>query len=92
MEGISFDMSKIREFTMSKRAFERMRNLKFLRFYNGSVSVLEDMEFLPRLSLLHWDSYPRNSLPPRFQPERLVELHMPMSNLERLWDGIQVGI
>ncbi|CAL9223940.1 unnamed protein product, partial [Arabidopsis halleri] len=89
VEGISFDMSKIRELSMSKRAFERMRNLKYLRFYNGNVSLLEDMEYLPRVVLLHWDSYPRKSLPPTFQPERLVELHMPMSNLEKLWGGIQ---
>ncbi|ESQ28532.1 hypothetical protein EUTSA_v10019585mg, partial [Eutrema salsugineum] len=87
--GISFDMSKIGELTVSKRAFEEMRNLRFLRFYNGKVSLLEDMEYLPHLRLLHWDSYPRKSLPPTFQPERLVELHMQFSKLEKLWGGIQ---
>ncbi|EOA16428.1 hypothetical protein CARUB_v10004579mg, partial [Capsella rubella] len=89
VEGISCDMSKIRELSMSKGAFERMCNLKYLRFYSGNVSLFEDMEYLPRLILLHWESYPRKSLPPTFQPERLVELHMPMSNLEKLWGGVQ---
>ncbi|XP_020872727.1 disease resistance protein RML1A isoform X2 [Arabidopsis lyrata subsp. lyrata] len=87
--GISFDMSKIGEFSISKRAFERMCNLKFLKFYNGNVSLLEDMKYLPRLRLLHWDSYPRKSLPLTFQPECLVELHMRYSKLEMLWGGIQ---
>lgn len=85
-------MSKIDEFCISKQAFEGMRNLKYLRLYNGKVGLLEDMEYLPSLRLLHWDSYPRKSLPPSLHLEHLIELHMPMSNLEQLWGGIQVGI
>ncbi|CAL9224011.1 unnamed protein product [Arabidopsis halleri] len=87
--GISFDMSKIGAFSIRKRVFEGMRNLKFLKIYNGNVSLLEDMKYLPRLRLLHWDSYPRKSLPLTFQPECLVELHMQSSKLKKLWRGIQ---
>ncbi|OAO89834.1 hypothetical protein AXX17_AT5G38640 [Arabidopsis thaliana] len=87
--GISFDISKIETLSISKRAFNRMRNLKFLNFYNGSVSLLEDMEYLPRLRLLYWGSYPRKSLPLTFKPECLVELYMGFSKLEKLWGGIQ---
>ncbi|XP_023634403.1 disease resistance protein RML1A isoform X2 [Capsella rubella] len=87
--GISFDISKIEALSISKRAFNRMRNLKFLNFYNGNVSLLEDMEYLPRLRLLHWGSYPRTSLPLTFQPECLVEIYMGSSKLEKLWEGIQ---
>ncbi|KAG7593917.1 AAA+ ATPase domain [Arabidopsis thaliana x Arabidopsis arenosa] len=87
--GISFDMYKIGKLFISKGAFKGMRNLKFLRIYNGKVTLLEDMEYLPHLRLLHWDTYPRKSLPPTFDPELLVELHMPNSNLEKLWGGIQ---
>ena len=81
------------EVSISKRAFEGMHNLQFLRIYGRYINALqisEDMEYLPRLRLLQWNAYPRKSLPPAFQLERLVELHMPMSNLERLWGGIQV--
>jgi len=91
-------MSKVSEFSISGRAFEAMRNLRFLRIYRRSSSkkvtlrIVEDMKYLPRLRLLHWEHYPRKSLPRRFQPERLVVLHMPHSNLEKLWGGIQVGI
>lgn len=53
---------------------------------------LEDMEFLPHLKLLHWNSYPGTSLPPTRRPEFLIELNMPSSKFEKLWEGIQVGI
>ncbi|ESQ28627.1 hypothetical protein EUTSA_v10019682mg [Eutrema salsugineum] len=90
--GISFDTSKMDEFSISSRAFEGMHNLEFLRIYGRYISALqisEDMEYLPCLRLLQWNSYPGKSLPPKFQLGRLVEIHMPMSNLERLWGGIQ---
>ncbi|CAL9223936.1 unnamed protein product, partial [Arabidopsis halleri] len=80
--GISFDTSKITEVSVSKGAFEGMRNLRFLRIFNYwfsgkcTLQIPEDMEYLPRLRLLHWDHYPRKSLPLRFQPECLVELDM----------------
>ncbi|KAG2307909.1 hypothetical protein Bca52824_027657 [Brassica carinata] len=92
------------ELFISRRAFERMCNLQFLRVYighsNENVSLctlegmdylprLEDMEFLPRLRLLHWNSYPGTSLPPTFRPEFLIELNMPSSKFEKLWGGIQ---
>uniref|UniRef100_M4E9N7 ADP-ribosyl cyclase/cyclic ADP-ribose hydrolase n=1 Tax=Brassica campestris TaxID=3711 RepID=M4E9N7_BRACM len=56
----------------------------------GTGSVIEGMEYLPHLRLLHWDSYPRKRLPPTFQPQCLVELCMKFSNLEKLWGGIQL--
>lgn len=91
-------MSKISEFSISGRAFEGMRNLRFLRIYGRyfskdvTLGISEDMEYLPRLKLLHWDSYPRKRLPPTFRPECLIELRMQFSKLEKLWGGIQVGI
>ncbi|KFK26371.1 hypothetical protein AALP_AA8G239800 [Arabis alpina] len=54
----------------------------------GTDSLIEDLEYLPSLRLLDWNSYPRKSLPASFQPERLVELNMQFSNLEKLWDEI----
>ncbi|KAG7548834.1 Toll/interleukin-1 receptor homology (TIR) domain [Arabidopsis suecica] len=93
--GISFDTSNIGEVSVGKGAFEGMRNLRFLRIFRrwfsgeGTLQIPEDMEYLPRLRLLDWYNYPRKSLPLRFQPERLVKLRMPRSNLEKLWGGIQ---
>ncbi|XP_020872252.1 disease resistance protein RML1A isoform X4 [Arabidopsis lyrata subsp. lyrata] len=93
--GISFDTSNIGEVSVSKGAFEGMRNLRFLRIFRrwfggeGTLQIPEDLDYLPLLRLLHWEFYPRTSLPRRFQPERLMELRMPFSNLEKLWGGIQ---
>lgn len=84
-------MYKLSELSISGRAFEGMRNLKYLRFNEANVSLLDDMEYLPRLRLLDWDSYPGRRLPPRFRPEYLIELRMQNSELEELWEGIQVG-
>ncbi|KAL1225608.1 Disease resistance protein RML1A [Cardamine amara subsp. amara] len=55
----------------------------------AKLQIPEDMEYLSPLTLFHWDFYPGKSLPPGFQPDRLVELHMPFSNLEKLWGGIE---
>ncbi|KAF8092526.1 hypothetical protein N665_0412s0020 [Sinapis alba] len=102
--GISFDTSKIGELFIHHRAFERMHNLQFLRVHMGhsneNVSLctiegrdylpcLEDMEFLPPLRLLHWNSYPGKSLPQSFRPEFLIKLNMPSGKFEKLWGGIQ---
>ncbi|CAN7059436.1 unnamed protein product [Brassica rapa subsp. trilocularis] len=96
--GIKFDMSNMEKFSISEGAFEGMSSLQFLQIYsqlgqqNENVSCLriqEDLKYLPRLRLLNWDFYPGKRLPPTFQPERLVELRLQFSNLEKLWDGIQ---
>ncbi|VVB09512.1 unnamed protein product [Arabis nemorensis] len=93
--GISFDMSKINEFSISGRAFEGMRNLRFLRIYRKPFSkevtlrIQEDMKYLPRLRLLLWESFPRKRLPSTFRLECLIALIMPNSKLEKLWRGIE---
>lgn len=96
MSGISFDISGISEVFVSKRAFKRMPNLRFLSVYKGRhdgndrMHIPEEMEFPRRLRLLHWDAYPSRSLPPTFRSEYLVELDMKSSHLEKLWEGTQV--
>ncbi|KAL0877343.1 hypothetical protein Bca101_027048 [Brassica carinata] len=95
VSGISFDTSGINEVIISDKALRRMRHLRFLCVYksrndgNDRVHIPEEMEFPPYLRLLHWEEYPRKSLPRRFSPENLVELSMPHSQLERLWEGTQ---
>ncbi|KAF8081484.1 hypothetical protein N665_0884s0012 [Sinapis alba] len=94
--GISFDTSETGEVFVSKGAFKRMRNLQFLIVHKRKqgekyiVRIPQDMEFPPRLKLLHWEAYPSKSLPIRFHLENLVELHMRDSQLEKLWEGSQL--
>ncbi|KAL9281981.1 putative TIR domain, AAA+ ATPase domain, P-loop containing nucleoside triphosphate hydrolase [Arabidopsis thaliana] len=93
-------LEECREVTFQK--FERTLNLLLLhpnkewclesldyKFHSGTLQIPEDMEYLPPVRLLHWENYPRKSLPQRFHPEHLVEIHMPRSKLEKLWGGTQ---
>ncbi|CAL9238124.1 unnamed protein product, partial [Arabidopsis halleri] len=69
-----------------------MRNLQFLSVSdeNDRICIPGDLQFPPRLKLLHWEAYPRKSLPIRFYLENLVELDMRNSQLEKLWEGPQL--
>lgn len=97
MSGISFDTSGINEVIISDRALRRMSNLRFLSVYktrydgNDRVHIPGEIEFPPRLRFLHWEAYPKKSLPLRFCLENLVELYMRDSQLENLWEGTQVS-
>ncbi|CAN7026669.1 unnamed protein product [Brassica oleracea var. botrytis] len=94
--GISFDISTIKDsMDISPRALKRMRNLRFLWIYNSRwdtnvrVHVPEDMDFPPRLKLLHWEEYPGKCLPHTLRPENLVKLYLEESKLKHLWKGTQ---
>ncbi|KAF7814109.1 disease resistance-like protein DSC1 [Senna tora] len=53
------------------------------------LSLPQGLQTLPNgLRFLHWISYPLKSLPSTFYPESLVELKMPHSRLEKLWEGV----
>ncbi|KAL1225320.1 Disease resistance protein RML1B [Cardamine amara subsp. amara] len=93
--GISFDISRISGVSISKKAFKKMPNLRFLRVYKGKydgnnkMHIPEEMEFPHHLRLLDWEAYPSKSLPPTFHFEYLIELKMQGSQLEYLWQGNQ---
>ncbi|KAJ7951587.1 putative disease resistance protein (TIR-NBS-LRR class) [Quillaja saponaria] len=96
IEGIFLDMSQIREIDLNPETFARLQNLRLLRFYNSyledrpKVRLSRDLQCLPsNLRYLYWHGYPSKSLPSSFSPENLVELIMPYSNAEQLWESIQ---
>ncbi|KAG2302767.1 hypothetical protein Bca52824_031418 [Brassica carinata] len=95
VSGISFDISEIDEVFLSPKAFKRMPNLRFLKIYKSKDSgndifhIPDEMVFPRGLRLLHWEACPSKSLPLGFCLENLVELHMPHSHLEKLWEGTQ---
>ncbi|XP_027343306.1 TMV resistance protein N-like [Abrus precatorius] len=64
----------------------KMKNLKLLILYDnrfgGTLNFLSK-----RLHYLFWHGYPFASLPSTFNPFCLVELNMPDSAIERLWEG-----
>ena len=55
--------------------------------YSPSGKPLSFSNFLNYFS---WNGYPFSTLPSNFQPYDLVELNMHDSNIEQLWEGIQV--
>ncbi|ESQ39792.1 hypothetical protein EUTSA_v10001229mg, partial [Eutrema salsugineum] len=96
--GISLDMDEIEELLIHKNAFKGMRNLFFLKIYNGKVweekkkmkwYIPEGLDYFPpTLRLLRLDGYPLRYMPSNFRPENLVKLQMSDSKLEKLWDGV----
>lgn len=64
----------------------KIRGLELLILYqmsfSGSLNYLSNS-----LRCLLWHGYPFTSLPLNFQPNKLVELNMSSSSIERLWEG-----
>ncbi|XP_029127501.1 disease resistance-like protein DSC1 isoform X2 [Cajanus cajan] len=97
IEGIILDVSKIEDLHLSFDSFTKMTNIRFLKFYYGECTSRCKI-YLPKnglkslsdkLRYLQWHGYCLESLPSTFSAKLLVELSMPYSNLQRLWDGIQ---
>ncbi|KAK7262630.1 hypothetical protein RJT34_30205 [Clitoria ternatea] len=72
--------------TLRAEALEQMSHLKLLMLWNlnfsGSLKLLSN-----ELGYLYWEKYPFTCLPSSFQPNKLVELMLPHSNIKQLWEG-----
>ncbi|KAH9722704.1 Disease resistance-like protein DSC1 [Citrus sinensis] len=95
IEGISLDMSKVKDINLHPNVFAKMPNLRILKFYSSmdeenkcKVSHFQGSEFT-EVRYLHWHGYPLKSLPSNIHPEKLVLLEMPYSNIEQLFDIVQ---
>ncbi|CAH2046345.1 unnamed protein product [Thlaspi arvense] len=94
IEGIFLDTSNL-GFDVKPTAFENMLNLRLLKIYSSNSEIHPVFNFpkglllsLPKeLSLLHWENYPLQCLLQNFDPINLVEINMPYSQLQKLWDG-----
>ncbi|KAK4269183.1 hypothetical protein QN277_022374 [Acacia crassicarpa] len=96
IQGISLNMSQIRDLQLSTDTFKKMTKLRFLKFYSswGQRSCTVNLpygfdSFSESLRYLQWDNFPSESLPLSFCAEKIVGLHMPKSHLKKLWDGVQ---
>ncbi|GMN67217.1 hypothetical protein TIFTF001_036276 [Ficus carica] len=70
--------------------FHNMFNLRLLEIRTSVRFLNQDLQFLPHsLRYFYWLGYPSKCFPSNFVPSNLVELHMPCSKLEQLWDGVQ---
>ena len=95
IEGISLDTSEIKDVDLSPHVFRNAYHLRLLKIFGPihrcRVNLPQGLHSLPdALRCLSWDAYPSKSLPSDFAPENLVELRMPNSQVERLWNGVRV--
>ncbi|XP_070676002.1 disease resistance protein RPV1-like isoform X2 [Malus domestica] len=71
-----------------KRAdFKLMSNLVALSVHSRifDCKSTASLDLPGSLRYLYWNRYPLESLPSNFSPENLVELHMPCSEVKKLW-------
>ncbi|CAN6685117.1 unnamed protein product [Malus baccata var. baccata] len=86
-------IQKIQDRPLERADFKVMPNLIMLI---GNSFQTYDLQFTASLYLpnslryLYWWGYPLESLPSNFSPERLVELHLPFSKVENLWQEDQI--
>ncbi|CAN6866913.1 unnamed protein product [Brassica oleracea] len=94
LEAIFLDTSNL-SFDIKPAAFENMLNLRLLKIYCSNPETHPVISFtrgflhsLPgELRLFHWENYPLQSFPQKFDPRNLVEINMPYSQLKKLWGG-----
>ncbi|XP_061365082.1 disease resistance protein RUN1-like [Gastrolobium bilobum] len=99
IQGITLDLSQIKDFRLPTDTFTKMESLRFLKLYTPSgqscssdtyidlPAVLEP--FSDKLRYVEWTGYPFESLPSPFCAKLLVEIRMPHSNVKQLWQGTQ---
>ena len=74
--------------TMSCLKLLKLDHLDFnvkINFFSGTLVKLSN-----ELGYLGWEKYPFECLPPSFEPDKLVELILPKSNIKQLWEGTKV--
>lgn len=101
IRGIFLDTSKQGAMRLSAKAFKGMCNLKYLKIYDSRCSrgcevdckiiLRKGLDFLSdELTYLHWYGCPLQSLLLNFDPKNLVDLKLPYSELEDIWDQDKV--
>ncbi|XVF78453.1 hypothetical protein PTKIN_Ptkin14bG0134600 [Pterospermum kingtungense] len=80
------DYQRNKRFTLNGDAFLKMKKVRLLKVLY--VPNCDDLKYLStELRLLEWHGYPFKSLPSSFQPDNLVALLLPYSNIQQLWKG-----
>ncbi|PON97453.1 TIR-NBS-LRR-like protein [Trema orientale] len=70
--------------------FSEMKNIRLLKICNVYFSGCPQYDLSKKLRLLEWHGYPLETLPSSFRPDKLVELTMPNSRIEKLWKETEV--
>ncbi|CAH8263358.1 unnamed protein product [Arabidopsis lyrata] len=105
VRGILLDVSKLKEeIAIATNKLTLMPNLRYLKIFDSScprqckvveaveckVYVPDELELcLKNIRYFHWLKFPSMELPPDFNPENLVDLRLPYSKIERVWDDVK---
>ncbi|XP_024030237.1 disease resistance-like protein DSC1 [Morus notabilis] len=95
IHGIFLDLSKASDvICLRSEVFKTMYNLKLLKLQDhcgeSKLHFRKGLKYLPdELRYLHWENCSLKTLPRKFCPQNLVELHLNNNKLNQLWDGVQ---
>ncbi|XP_006279904.2 disease resistance protein RPS4 [Capsella rubella] len=99
VRGIFLDLSEVKDqMSLDRDHFINMRNLRYLKFYNShcpqecktdnKINIPDNLKLpLKEVRCLHWLKFPLEELPNDFNPINLVDLKLPYSEIEQLWEG-----
>nr|XP_023885429.1 disease resistance-like protein DSC1 [Quercus suber] len=90
IRGIRICSPEPSKMKLEPECLEKMKNLKFLIVSN--VDICRGLKYLPNeLRVLDWSGFPLSSLPSNFDPQNLIALNMPESQvtLDKLFKRIQ---
>ncbi|CAE6218521.1 unnamed protein product [Arabidopsis arenosa] len=103
VRGIVLDMSKMEEMPLKKEVFVGMSSLRYLKVYNSlcpphsetecKLNLPDGLEF-PKdnaVRYLHWVKFPGTELPSDFDPNNLIDLRLPYSNIITVWSRYKVA-
>ncbi|KAL0730111.1 hypothetical protein Bca4012_026204 [Brassica carinata] len=98
VRSIVLDLSDItRKMSFHSHAFAKMSYLRYLKIYSSQCPQECDRDIklnfpeglqlpLNEVRCLHWLKFPLKEVPQDFNPENLVDLKLPYSNIERVWE------
>ncbi|XP_010494627.1 PREDICTED: disease resistance protein RPS4-like [Camelina sativa] len=99
VRGIFLDMSEVpKKMSLFSDTFSRMKDLRYLKIFNSrclkkceddcKLKFPEGLEFpLQEVRYLNWLKFPLHELPQDFDPTNLIDLKLPYSQIEQVWEG-----
>ena len=93
------NLHSIKHLKLAANTFNNMKKLRFLKIYSPytcrkeqfSVPTTGLQSISSEITYFHWEIYPGKSLPSNFCAEHLVEFNLKQSQVETLWEGVQVS-
>nr|AHG29000.1 NBS-LRR protein [Cicer arietinum] len=97
IRSIAIDLTTIKKMQINPHVFDKMKKLQYLDIYSKgyccvflqnrqSFYLPQGLESLPNeLRYLRWAHYPLESLPSKFNGEKLVVLNLQYSQVKKLW-------